>query len=326
MSAATVSRFGPETTTSDVLKGIDLTGRNAIVTGASGGLGAETARALAGKGARVTLAARDLAKAAAVVELIQSQVDDGSVEVAELDLTCLRSVHSFAARFKESGRDLHILVNNAGIMACPLARTEQGWELQFATNHLGHFLLTGLLVPALLAGAPSRIVVVSSAAHLLSPVDLDDIHFERRSYDKWLAYAQSKTANVLFAHELNERLQAHGVVANAVHPGVIMTELARDLTPDDIKSMMEMSPDAAPLRFKTIEAGAATSVWAASAPELAHRGGLYLEDCGIAEPAGGEAVGSGYAPHAFDSQTAKELWALSEELVGKRFELAPASV
>jgi NAD(P)-dependent dehydrogenase (short-subunit alcohol dehydrogenase family) len=314
--------LGPDTTTSEVLKGIDLRGRNAIVTGASGGLGAETARALAEKGANITLTARDPAKAAPVAEAVRSESAGGSVEVAELDLTSLESVREFAARFNEAHEELHILVDNAGIMACPLARTEQGWELQFATNHLGHFLLTGLLVPALRAGAPSRIVIVSSAAHLLSPVNFDDVHFERRDYDKWVAYAQSKTANVLFAHELNRRLQADGVTANALHPGVIMTELARHLTPDDIKDMMERSPDEAPLRFKTVPAGAATSVWAATAPELEGRGGLYLEDCGIGEPAGEEAPGTGYAPHAFDPEAARALWDLSEKLVGECFEFS----
>jgi NAD(P)-dependent dehydrogenase (short-subunit alcohol dehydrogenase family) len=323
MTGSTTSRFGPDTTTSEVLEGIDLTGRNAIVTGASGGLGAETARALAEKGANVLLAARDLAKAAPVAEAIRPQAAGGSVEVAELDLTSLDSVRAFAARFNEAHEELQLLVNNAGIMACPLVRTEQGWERQGATNHLGHFLLTGLLVPALRAGAPSRVVIVSSAAHLLSPVNFDDVHFERRDYDKWVAYAQSKTANVLFARELNRRLQADGVTANALHPGVIMTELARHLTRDDVKNMMERPPEGVPFRFKAVPAGAATSVWAATAPELEGRGGLYLEDCGIGEPAGEEAPGTGYAPHAFDPEAAKALWDLSEKLVGECFEFPP---
>jgi NAD(P)-dependent dehydrogenase (short-subunit alcohol dehydrogenase family) len=252
-----------------------------------------------------------------VAEAIRPQAAGGSVEVAELDLTSLDSVRAFAARFNEAHEELQLLVNNAGII------TEQGWELQFATNHLGHFLLTGLLVPALRAGAPSRVVIVSSAAHLLSPVNFDDVHFERRDYDKWVAYAQSKTANVLFAQELNRRLQADGVTANALHPGVIMTELARHLTRDDVKNMMERRPEGVPFRFKAVPAGAATSVWAATAPELEGRGGLYLEDCGIGEPAGEAAPGTGYAPHAFAPEAAKALWDLSEKLVGECFEFPP---
>jgi NAD(P)-dependent dehydrogenase (short-subunit alcohol dehydrogenase family) len=276
MTGSTTSRFGPDTTTSEVLEGIDLTGRNAIVTGASGGLGAETARALAEKGANVLLAARDLAKAAPVAEAIRSEAAGRSVEVAELDLTSLDSVRAFAARFNEAHEELQLLVNNAGIMACPLVRTEQGWELQFATNHLGHFRLTGLLVPALRAGAPSRVVIVSSAAHLLSPVNFDDVHFERRDYDKWVAYAQSKTANVLFARELNRRLRADGVTANALHPGVIMTELARHLTPDDVKNMMERRPDGAPFRFKRlrswrVEAGSTSKIAESASPQERRR-------------------------------------------------------
>jgi NAD(P)-dependent dehydrogenase (short-subunit alcohol dehydrogenase family) len=229
-------------------------------------------------------------------------------------------------------------------MACPLARSDRGWESQFATNHLGHFLLTGLLLPLLRAGAPARIVCLSSGAHLMSGIDFDDIHFEGREYDKWVAYGQSKTANSLHAFELNRRLSGNGVSAFAVHPGVIMTELARNLTPEDIKGMMadrseasgdedlvgsgaeklgEIGRGSAPsgggLTFKTVEAGAATSVWAATAPELEGQGGLYLEDCHIAKPAGSDGPGHGYAPHALDPAAAEKLWQRSEELVGERF-------
>jgi len=197
--------FGADSTTTEVADGIDLTGKLAIVTGASGGLGAETARVLASRGAAVTLAARDLAKAKPVAERIEAE--GGSVEISELDLTSLASVRAFAARFLENHSELHILVNNAGIMAAPLGRTPEGWELHFATNHLGHFLLTTLLAPALEAGAPSRVVNVSSGAHQISGVDFDDLHFERRDYDKWAAYGQSKSANVLFTCELARRLE-----------------------------------------------------------------------------------------------------------------------
>jgi len=319
MTESRSAGFGAASTTSDVLEGIDLGNRVAIVTGASGGLGAETARALAEKGAQVTLAARDLPKTEAVADAIRAE--GGAVEVSELDLTSLASVRGFAEGFLDSHPELHILVNNAGIMACPLARTEQGWELQFATNHLGHFLLTGLLVPALRAGAPSRVVVVSSAAHLMSGVDFDDVHFERREYDKWVAYGQSKTANTLFASELDRRLRGSGVTVNALHPGVIMTELARNMTEDDMKDLLSRREAGATLEWKTVPAGAATSVWAASAPELEGRGGLYLEDCAVAGPSGEGKPGSGYAPHAFDAEAAQKLWEVSEKSVGECFEL-----
>ena len=317
---SSASAFGPDTTTTQVLEGRDLRGRCALVTGASGGLGAETARALAEKGAEVVLAARDPIKTKAVAESIEAAGVVGSVEVAHLDLADPRSIRAFAARFRESHPALHLLVANAGVMACPLQRTAEGFELQLATNHLGHFLLTGLLVPALRAGAPSRVVVVSSAAHLVSGVDFDDPHFERRPYDKWVAYGQSKTANTLFVHELDRRLRSAGVRAYALHPGIIMTELARHLTPDDMKGMMNDSPDAPPMHFKSIPAGAATSVWAATAPELEGRGGLYLEDCTVAGPAGSGGPGMGYAPHAFDGESAARLWQLSEQWVGERFD------
>lgn len=314
----TAAAYGPDTTTTEVLEGVDLRGKVAVVTGASGGLGAETARALAEKGADVTLAARDLAKAGAVADAIRAEGGGGVVEVAELELTSPESIRAFARNYLDKHPKLHILVDNAGIMACPLGRTEQGYELQLATNHLGHFLLTGLLLPALRAAAPSRVVVLSSAAHFMGTVDFDDPQFERRDYDKWVAYGQSKTANVLFALELNRRLQNDGVTVNAVHPGMIMTELARSLTPDDIKALMERR-DGPPPQFKTVPAGAATSTWAATTPLLEGRGGLYLEDCHEAGPAGSDTPGMGYAPHAIDPEAASKLWDLSEQLVGEKF-------
>jgi NAD(P)-dependent dehydrogenase (short-subunit alcohol dehydrogenase family) len=319
MSNAQRDRFGPETTTTEVLEGIDLSGRVALVTGASGGLGAETARALCERGADVTIAARDLAKAESCATVIRNSGYPGAIDVAELDLLSLDGVRRFAKQFLQNHAELHILVNNAGIMACPLARTAQGWEHQFATNHVGHFLLSGLLLPALHAGAPSRVVVVSSGAHLMGGMDFDDPHFERREYDKWIAYGQSKTANVLFAREFNRRFESVGITANALHPGVIMTELARNLTPDDLKDLMSDSGDRPPPTFKSVEAGAATSVWAASAPELEGRGGLYLEDCTIAEPANETNPTTGYASHAVDPAAAARLWQLSEDLVGESF-------
>lgn len=312
--------FGFESTTDEVLDGISLEGLRAVITGASGGLGAETARALAAHGAAVTLTARNLDKCEAVAASIRESTGNPDVDVAELDLTVPDSVRRFAMSWLASHDSLGLLINNAGIMACPLERTAERLELQFATNHIGHFLLTSLLAPALLAAAPARVVNLSSAGHRFGGVDFDDVSFERREYDKWLAYGQSKSANVLFTVELDRRLQDRGVRSFAVHPGVIMTELARHLTPDDIKDLIERSPGDDGLVFKPVEAGAATSCWAATAPELAGHGGLYLEDCGISEPAKSDEGTHGFMPHAVDPEAAKRLWALSEELLGIRFD------
>jgi NAD(P)-dependent dehydrogenase (short-subunit alcohol dehydrogenase family) len=311
--------FGHDTTTDEVLEGIDLAGKRALVTGGSGGLGAETARALASAGARVTITARDLAKGEAVAKGIRESTGNQGVEVEELELDSLASIRACAERFGARHDALQILVNNAGVMACPFARTRDGFELQFGTNHLGHFLLTGLLVPALLRGAPARIVSVSSRGHQLSPVVFDDIGFERRPYDKWQAYGQAKTANILLAVELERRLGARGVHANALHPGVIATDLARHLVPEDYEVMRGRQPGGR-LRLKPVEAGAATSVWAATAPELEGRGGLYLEDCHVAEVDDAEGAGGGVRSYALDPEAAKRLWSLSEELVGQAIE------
>jgi NAD(P)-dependent dehydrogenase (short-subunit alcohol dehydrogenase family) len=202
-------------------------------------------------------------------------------------------------------------------MACPEARTRDGFELQFGTNHLGHFLLTNLLVPALLRGAAARIVSVSSRGHQQSPVRFDDLAFEREPYDKWAAYGQSKTANVLFAVELERRLGGRGVHANAVHPGVIPTDLARHMVPEDFEHVRRRSGGA--MTLKTVEAGAATSVYAATAPELAGRGGLYLEDCHVAGVNDDPEAREGVRSYALDPAAAARLWTVSEELVGQSF-------
>src|SRR5262245_9141716 len=214
-----VSRsFDTHSTASEVVARLDLSSVSAIVTGASGGLGAESARALAERGARVTLTARDVAKGEDAAEKIRKSTGNQRVDVLPLELMSLDSVRSFAKEFSARHKSLNVLLCNAGVMACPLARTPEGWESQFATNHIGHFLLTGLLAPLIVASAPSRVVSVSSRGHRFSPVVFDDIHFERRPYDKWSAYGQSKTANVLFAVELDRRLASRRVRANALHP------------------------------------------------------------------------------------------------------------
>ena len=314
------SAFSFESTTDEVLDGISLEGRTALITGASGGLGAETARALAARGAAITLPVRDVAKGEAVAASIRESTGNPNVEVGELDLTAPESIRQFAKDWLAGHDSLNLLINNAGIMACPLERTADGWELQFATNHLGHFLLSALLAPALVSGAPSRVVNLSSGGHRFGGVDFDDPQYERRDYDKWQAYGQAKSANVLFTIELDRRFRDRGVRSFAVHPGVIMTELARHLTPDDIKDLMERAPGDDGLVWKPVEAGAATSCWAATAPELDGRGGLYLEDCGVAEPAAAEDDAHGFLPHAVDPEAARRLWTLSEELLDVRFE------
>ena len=312
--------FSAETTTHEVIEGIDLSGKKALVTGASGGLGAETARALCGAGAEVTLAARDVKKAENVAAAIRSAQPSAQVAVTQLDLTSLENIRECADRILSTNDSLHLLINNAGVMACPLERTKRGWELQLATNHIGHFLLTGRLLPALQSGAAGRIVNLSSAGHGLGAMNFDDPHFERREYDKWAAYGQSKTANVLFTVELDKRLTQDGLRAFAVHPGMIMTELARHMQENDFEDLKSRAgPTSGQLSFKSVEAGAATSVWAATAPELDGRGGLYCEDCGVAPPKENEDTLKGYAAHAVDPEAARQLWALSEEWVDERF-------
>lgn len=312
------STFGFETTTDEVIEGIDLSGRVALVTGASGGLGAETARTLASVGCAVTLTARDVPKAEKVAEEIRASTGNAAVEVGELALDRPDSVRAFAARWLAEHDVLHLLINNAGVMACPLARTPEGWEMQFATNHLGHFLLTSRLLPALRAGAPSRIVNVSSAGHRFSGIDFDDPHFERRPYDKWESYGQSKTANVLFAVEADRRFGPEGVRSFALHPGAIMTELGRHLKQEDLGFLQSRAPGGG-MKFKPVPAGAATSVFAATAPELEGRGGLYLEDCHVSGPRVSEDAVEGYMPWAVDPEAAARLWTLSEEILGERF-------
>ena len=309
--------MGFETTTDEVIQGIDLSGRVALVTGASGGLGAETARALASAGAALTLTARDVPKAEQVAQEIRASTG-ASVDVGALSLDRPDSVRAFAKQWLADHDVLHLLINNAGVMACPLGRTPEGWEMQFATNHLGHFLLTSHLLPALRAGAPARVVNVSSAGHRFGPVNFDDIHFEKHDYDKWESYGQSKTANVLFSLELDRRYQEAGVRSFALHPGAIVTELGRHLAAEDIEMMQSRAPKGG-LKFKQVPAGAATSVWAATSPELEGKGGLYLENTHVSGPRESEDAIEGYLPWAMDPEAAARLWTVSEETLGEKF-------
>jgi NAD(P)-dependent dehydrogenase (short-subunit alcohol dehydrogenase family) len=304
-----------ETTTAEVLDGVDLSGKLALVTGASTGIGLETARALAAAGAHVVLAGRDAARIETAVSTVRDQVPDAELEAGSLDLASLDSVRAFAQWYSETHDRLHLLINNAGVMYTPLERTAEGFEMQFGTNHVGHFLLTNLLVPMLLADPPSRIVNLSSGGHRGSDIAWDDPNYERREYDKFSAYGQSKTANILFSVELERRLADRGVHAYAVHPGMIATELGRHMTEDDFAQMAERAkraPSGGLPPRKSVEQGAATSVWAATAPELDEQGGTYLADTAVTDE---------YAPWARDPESAGRLWTLSEELVGQGFDL-----
>lgn len=312
--SASNRNFGFDSTTDEVIAGIDLAGRTAVVTGASGGLGVETARALAAAGARVMIGCRDVTRGEAAAEEIRSSTGNGAVRVAALDLVDDDSVRAFAEQVRSVYDELNILINNAGVMACPLTRTERGWELQFATNHVGHFLLTRSLLPLLEAGAPSRVVCLSSAGHTRGAVDFADLHYNSRPYDKWEAYGQSKTANALFAVALDARHGSAGIRAFAVHPGAIITDLGRHLLEADIVEI-GANIEARAGGFKQVPAGAATSVWAATAPELEGKGGLYLEDCSISAPAGTPGVTTGYLDYALDPELAERLWVATERLL-----------
>ncbi|MEZ5145142.1 MAG: SDR family NAD(P)-dependent oxidoreductase [Acidimicrobiales bacterium] len=321
--------FGATTTTDEVLEGVDLSGTVAVVTGATSGLGLETARALAAHGATVVLAARDNGKLADAAATLAEQVPDASVDTQVLDLASLSAVRAAAGELVARHPRIDLLVNNAGVMACPLSRTADGFEMQLGTNHLGHFLLTNLLLPALLAAPAPRVVCLSSAGHLESPIRWEDPNFERTEYFNWTAYGQSKTANALFALELDRRYADQGLHAYAVHPGMIMTPLARHMTDADFAWMAERAdkarqaaeargePTGGGMSFKSVEAGAATTVWAATAPELVDHGGAYLADCALGRPDDGTvARANAVAPWARDPEAATRLWDLSVQLVG----------
>jgi len=304
------SGFGARSTAREVLEGLELRGKLAIVTGGYSGIGLETTRALAGAGAHVVVPARRRATA----EEALAGVD--GVEIDELDLADLASVRSFAERFLASGRSVEIMINNAGIFACPETRVGPGWEAQFAINHLGHYALANLLWPATHDG--TRVVSVSSAGHRRSAIRWDDVMFDR-GYDKWQAYGQAKTANALFAVHFDALAKDSGVRAFAIHPGGIRTPLQRHLTTEEMVAagwIDEQGNVIAP-GFKTPEQGAATQVWAATSPQLEGMGGVYCEDCDIAEmvPADDTAV-RGVRQYAIDPELASRLWTLSAELTG----------
>jgi NAD(P)-dependent dehydrogenase (short-subunit alcohol dehydrogenase family) len=323
-----MSGYGPGTTTDEVLEGVDLSGKRILVTGSSGGLGEESARALSSKGAAIIMAARNPQKNEAAAARIAQKVPGADLELRTLDLASLASVRGFAKALLADHRRLDVLIDNAGVMCCPRGTTSDGFETQLGTNHIGHFLLTGLIAPLLVASAPSRVVVLSSAAHSIAGVDFDDPMFERREYDPWLAYGQSKTANALFALELDRRLAQQGVSAYGVHPGMIMTELSRHMNAELFERLQKRVKERARaaggesprMSFKSVEAGAATQVWAATTADLADHGGAYLADCqlGIVGRDHGE---RNVEPHAQDPAAAERLWTASEGWVGQTFDL-----
>lgn len=312
VSAPITMPFGAESTAAEVVSGVDLTERRAIVTGAASGIGVETARALAGAGAEVTLAVRNVAAGHDVAKDITATTGNDRVLVAHLDLADQTSVRAFVAGWHGP---LHILINNAGVMALPDMRTPEGWEMQFATNHLGHFALATGLHAALASADGARVVSVSSTAHLRSPVVFDDINFGERAYDPWLAYGQSKTANILFAVEASKRWARDGVTANSLTPGGIRTNLQRHVSEDELDRMRAQAGAGGGPSWKTVEQGAATSVLLAASPLLDGVGGGYFEDCneaGLNEPG----TRRGVAAYAVDADNAAHLWEISMQFIG----------
>lgn len=316
--------FGATSTTDDVLDGVTLTGKRILVTGVSAGLGVETARALAAHGATVVGAARDLDKAKAATEVVRAQAaHGGSLELVALDLANLASVRACADALVAAGKNFDLVIANAGVMACPESFTADGFETQFGTNHLGHFVLVNRIASLMKPG--SRLVNLASSGHRFSDVNLEDPNFEHTPYTEFGAYGRSKTANVLFAVEFDRRHKAEGVRATAVHPGGIQTELGRHMTPETTQALISSintanaAAGAAAFEWKTIPQGAATSVWAGVVASADEVGGRYCEDCHVAEIEESEGVRRGVRPYALDAANAMALWAKSEEMVGESF-------
>jgi NAD(P)-dependent dehydrogenase (short-subunit alcohol dehydrogenase family) len=301
------------TTALQVVGGADLSGKTCVITGASSGLGRESARALAAAGAHVVLAARNPESLAEARTWIDTQVPGAGTSSVVLDLTSLASVRAAAAAIRDEFPAIHVLMNNAGVMFTPFGRTVDGFEMQFGTNHLGHFELTRQLIGQLIAAHGARVVILSSAGHILADVDFDDPNWQTREYDKFAAYGASKTANILHMVELDHRLRDRGVRAYAVHPGTVATSLARHMTRDDFVTLTSLAPrhpaHGEPPDFRRDfvlpEQGAATQVWASVSEQLADLGSVYLERCQISDAV---------APYALDEARARRLWQLSEQL------------
>jgi NAD(P)-dependent dehydrogenase (short-subunit alcohol dehydrogenase family) len=319
--------FGAQSTTDEVLDGVDLAGKRVLVTGVSAGLGVETARVLAAHGAHVTGAARDLDKARRAVEPVHAQAARGGrLELVQLDLASLTSVRACADSLLAKGEAFDLVIANAGVMATPKGVTADGFETQFGTNHLGHFVLVNRIAALFKPG--SRLVTLSSSGHTISDVDLDDPNFERAPYEEFVAYGRSKTANILFAVEFDRRHGDRGVRAAAAHPGVIQTELGRFMTPEVTQRMADIfnasikaaaSAGAPAFEYKTVPQGAATTVWAGVAAAADEVGGRYCEDCHVAANVAVPSILGGVQPYALDPDRARALWAKSEEMTGERF-------
>lgn len=314
-----MSEFGWGSTTDEVLAGKDLSGRTVFITGANSGLGQETARAMAARGAHVIMAGRDQAKLDESVAAIRESVPAAQLDTLTVDLDSLESIRAATSRARQQFPAIDLLINNAGVMATPFEHTADGFERQFGTNHLGHFALTAELMPSIERGHLKRIVNLSSRGHFMGMVDFDDPHFARRPYDPWASYGQSKTANVLFTVGLEQRFAVLGIHAYAVHPGGIETNLGRHMTPEMREGLMKrVASSDTGFAWKTIPQGAATSCWAATAEELEGKGGVYCEDCHVAE-VDDESPKEGVRSYALNPSYADRLWKLSEELTGARF-------
>jgi NAD(P)-dependent dehydrogenase (short-subunit alcohol dehydrogenase family) len=315
--------FGANSTTDQVLQGVNLSGKRVLVTGASAGLGVETARALAAHGAEVIGAARDLAKAHKATQQVRAQAaDGGSLRLIQLDLASLESVRRCADALVAEGTPFDVIIANAGVMACPKGSTVDGFETQFGTNHLGHFVLVNRLASLLKPG--SRLVNLSSAGHRYADVDLQDPNFEHTKYEEFVAYGRSKTANILFAVEFDRRHKGRGVRATALHPGAIETELGRYMTPEARSALIaninaSMPKGSPPFSYKSIPQGAATSVWAACVADAESVGGRYCEDCHVAEISTTPGIRGGVQPYALDAKHSQALWQKSEQMVGEQF-------
>lgn len=325
----TTVTFNANSTTEEVLAGIGLHRKRVLVTGVSAGLGVETARVLAAHGAEVVGTARNLAKAEEATAQVRADAvaGGGSFEVIELDLASLASVRAAADWLLADGRPFDVIIANAGVMATPFGHTADGFETQFGTNHLGHFVFINRILPLLRGNA--RIVNLASSGHRFSDVDLEDPNFERGNYDPFVAYGRSKTANILFSVALDNRLRDRGIRAAAVHPGGILTELSRHLPENSIQAMVndlnrDLAAEGKPgFEFKTVPQGAATSVWAGFVASAEEIGGRYCENCHVghvvADDAKISAISEGVRAYALDPERAEALWAKSEEMVGERF-------
>ncbi|MFM0288090.1 SDR family NAD(P)-dependent oxidoreductase [Paraburkholderia megapolitana] len=321
--------FGATSTTDDVLSGVDLRGKRILVTGVSAGLGVETARALAARGASVIGTARDLAKAQqAIAEARRgAEAAGGRIDLIALDLASLESIRACADKLQAEGKPIDIIIANAGVMATPFGKTADGFETQFGTNHLGHFVFVNRVASLIPAGG--RVVLLASSGHRYANVDLDDPGFERTPYEPFVAYGRAKTANILFAVAFDQRHRARGVRATAVHPGGIQTELGRHMDPDQMTKLVDTinsqlaSEGKGPFQFKTVPQGAATSVWAAVVASAEDVGGKYCENCHVSHAVADDVVitpvSEGVKRYALDAANAEALWRKSEELVGESF-------